>query len=85
MLTFEDKKTQPEQPIHGGVLNNAQALTSSDQNLKIVSPTTNTSNEQPVDNAPHRRVAVEDKKIINLIKLDRGKREGGPQKWIQKF
>ena len=65
MLTFEDKKTQPEQPIHEGVLNNAQTLKNPDQNLKIVSPTTNTSNEQPVDNAAHRRVAVEDKKIIN--------------------
>ena len=65
MLTFEDKKTQPEQPIHGGVLNNAQVLTNSDQNLKIVSSTTNASNEQPVDNDAHRRLSVEDKKIIN--------------------
>jgi ribonucleoside-diphosphate reductase beta chain len=65
MLTFEDKKTQPEQPIHEGVLNNAQALTNSDKNLKIVSSATNTNNEQSVDDTSHRRVAVEDKKIIN--------------------
>lgn len=65
MLTFEDKNSQPEQPIHEGVLNNAQVLTNSDQNLRIVSSTTNTSNEQPVDNDAHRRVSVEDKKIIN--------------------
>ena len=65
MLTFEDKNSQPGQPIHKGALNNAQVLTNSDQNLKIVSSTTNTSNEQPVDNDAHRRVSVEDKKIIN--------------------
>ena len=59
MLTFEDKNSQPEQPIREGV------LTNTDQNLRIVSSATNASSEQPVDNASHRRVAVEDKKIIN--------------------
>jgi ribonucleoside-diphosphate reductase beta chain len=59
MLTFEDKTSQPEQPIREGV------LTNTDQNLKIVSSATNASSEQPVDNDSHRRVAVEDKKIIN--------------------
>ena len=59
MLTFEDKNSQPEQPIREGVLKNT------DQNLRIVSSATNTSSEQPVDNSSHRRVAVEDKKIIN--------------------
>ena len=65
MLTFEDKKIQPEQPIHEGVLNSTQVLTNSDHNLKIVSSATNINNEQSVDNTSHRRVAVEDKKIIN--------------------
>ena len=59
MLTFEDKNSQPEQPMREGV------LTNTDQNLRIVSSATNTSSEQPVDNSSHRRVAVEDKKIIN--------------------
>ena len=59
MLTFEDKNSQPEQPMREGV------LTNTDQNLRIVSPATNASSEQPVNNASHRRVAVEDKKIIN--------------------
>ena len=59
MLTFEDKNSQPEQPIREGVLKNT------DQNLRIVSSATSASSKQPVDNASHRRVAVEDKKIIN--------------------
>jgi ribonucleoside-diphosphate reductase beta chain len=65
MLTFEDKKVHSERLIHEGVLNSAQVLTDSDRNLKTVSLATSTNNEQSVDNSTHRRVAVEDKKIIN--------------------
>jgi ribonucleoside-diphosphate reductase beta chain len=65
MLTFEDKKSHSERPIHEGVLNSAQVLTDSDRNLKTVSLVTSTNNEKSVDNSTHRRVSVEDKKIIN--------------------
>jgi ribonucleoside-diphosphate reductase beta chain len=65
MLTFEDEQTQLEPPIPEGALNSAQVLTTSDQNLQTVSSVTGINIEKSVDNNTNRRVAVEDKKIIN--------------------
>lgn len=65
MLTFEDEKAQLEPPILEGALNSAQVLTTSDPNLQSTSSVTSENSEQSVGNSANRRVAVEDKKIIN--------------------
>lgn len=65
MLTFEDEKAQLEPPILEGALNSAQVLTTSDPNLQSTSSVTSENSEQSVGNSTNRRVAVEDKKIIN--------------------
>ena len=65
MLTFEDEKAQLEPPILEGALNSAQVLTASDPNLQSTSSVTSENSEQSVGNSTNRRVAVEDKKIIN--------------------
>lgn len=65
MLTFEDEKAQLKPTIPEGALNSAQVLTASDPNLQTVNTVTDINSEQSVDNSTNRRVAVEDKKIIN--------------------
>ena len=65
MLTFEDEKAQLEPPILESALNSAQVLTTSDPNLQSTSSVTSENSEQSVGNSANRRVAVEDKKIIN--------------------
>ena len=65
MLTFEDEKAQLEPPILEGALNSAQVLTTPDPNLQSTSSVTSENSEQSVGNSTNRRVAVEDKKIIN--------------------
>lgn len=65
MLTFEDEKAQVEPPILEGALNSAQVLTTTDPNLQSTSSVTSENSEQSVGNSTNRRVAVEDKKIIN--------------------
>ncbi len=65
MLTFEDEKAQLEPPILEGALNSAQVLTTSDPDLQSTSSVTSENSEQSIGNSTNRRVAVEDKKIIN--------------------
>lgn len=65
MLTFEDEKAQVEPPILEGALNSAQVLTTTDPNLQSTSSVTSENSEQSVGNSTNRRVAVEDKRIIN--------------------